>query len=845
MTRRRFNILLNCCLIAATQVLCTTCVAQTLDSLTTNLTSPRSTDTSSKSEIPDQADADVKESEGQYSEASNDLGVSFLKNLVSDQRAIWTSPIHLRWADGAWLFPVAAATGAFFATDRAVPPALSADTNKLNRYVSVSNYGLYSMIGAGGGLYLWGKLSHNDHQRETGVLAGEAAIDSFAVTSALKYAFERERPYQRQGLGNFFSHGDSFPSDHSALAWSIASVIAHEYPGPLMQTAVYGLATVVSATRVLGKQHFPSDVVVGAAMGWLIGRQVYRSHHDPELGGGGWDSLSGSADHDENRDYRHMGSPSVPLDSWVYPAFERLAALHVINSQIVGAKPWTRIECARLTEEAGETLQQWQVPNEEEAARLQGQLAHEFAYEINLLDGGHNLTANLESVYTRVVSISGPALTDSYHFGQTVSYEFGRPFERGTNGQAGGSFSAAAGPLTLYIRAEYQHAPSSPAYSNAAVNAIANADFEICCQPVPYSKLPAGPFAQVNRLQLLDSYVGVNLGNWQLTLGKQSLSWTPAPDGSMIWSDNIDPVNMVRLANPEPLRLPFILRYFGPVRIDQFFGRLEGHPYVPRPFIYGQKISMKPWSFLELGFARTVEIGGQGARDRLTSNDLLQSFFGAYNRSLKSIPGKSSSEMDWTFYIPRVRNFIVLYGDAFASDDQLPIKNPPKNPWRPGIYITRFPMLPKLDLHVDSVSTEEPGLSYIKGFPGGPGNAGHFTYWNFDYPDGYTNGGNLIGNSVGRDGRAFEGWLTYWLSPSNNLQLFYKSNKVAAEFIPGGGAWQDYGIRNEMHLRSGFYMKTELQYEQISSYPLLFNGPQRNITAIVEMGFSPRERDRK
>jgi hypothetical protein len=201
----------------------------------------------------------------------------------------------------------------------------------------------------------------------------------------------------------------------------------------------------------------------------------------------------------------------------------------------MGLKPWTRMECARLTEEASETLQQGRDSNSEEAARIQTQLAHEFGYEMNLLGGGRNFTANLESVYARAVSISGPALTDSYHFGQTVSYDFGRPFERGTSGQAGGSFSANAGPLTIYVRAEYQHAPSAPAISSAAVNAIATADL------VPVSEVPAGPIMPVNRLQLLDAYVGVNLSNWQLTLGKQSLSWTPAPSGSMIWSDNIDP----------------------------------------------------------------------------------------------------------------------------------------------------------------------------------------------------------------------------------------------------------------------------------------------------------------
>jgi len=95
-------------------------------------------------------------------------------------------------------------------------PALSGDPKKLNRYSNFSNYGVYSLVGAGGGLYVWSKLSHDDHQRETGILAGEAAINSFAVDTTFKYAFGRERPNQGQGLGNFFQHGVSFPSDHSA-----------------------------------------------------------------------------------------------------------------------------------------------------------------------------------------------------------------------------------------------------------------------------------------------------------------------------------------------------------------------------------------------------------------------------------------------------------------------------------------------------------------------------------------------------------------------------------------------------------------------------------------------------
>ncbi len=524
------------------------------------------------------------------------------------------------------------------------------------------------------------------------------------------------------------------------------------------------------------------------------------------------------------RDRQDMGSPFVPLDSWVYSTVERLAALRYVSSAIIGLKPWTRMECARLTEEAAESLQAADRPNTE-AAGLVSRLQEEFGYESGLLSGGHNLTANVDSLYVRAVSISGPALTDSYHFGQTVAYDFGRPFERGTNGQAGGSFDASAGPLTIYLRAEYQHAPAAPAFSDAARNVIARAD------NVPLSEVQSGAVASTNQAQLLDAYAAVDVHNFQLAVGRQSFSWAPGPD-SLMWSDNTEPVTMIRLVNPEPFLLPGFLKHLGPVRMDNFFGRLEGHPYVPNPFVYGQKVSVKLFSFLELGFGRRAMIGGTGG-DPLTTGNLLRSLIGSVSPKLNSVPGDNESEMDWTFYVPKVRNYIVLYGDAYAEDDILPIENPPRNPWHPGIFITRIPGIPRLDFHMEGVSTESSSALI------GGGNSGLYNYYNYQYPDGNTNRGNLIGNTVGREGRSIQSWFTYWISPRNTLQFIYRHNSVSAQFIPGGGVWQDYGMRGEFYQRNGFYIKSELQYENISRYPVLFSGRQRNVTATLEVGFYP------
>jgi membrane-associated phospholipid phosphatase len=99
----------------------------------------------------------------------------------------------------------------------------------------------------------------------------------------MKLIFLRERPTVDGAKGKFFQTSvgadGSFPSNHSMLAWSSAAVLADEYPSGLNQLAFYGVATGVSLTRVLGQQHFPSDVLVGSAFGWMIGHYVYKKHH--------------------------------------------------------------------------------------------------------------------------------------------------------------------------------------------------------------------------------------------------------------------------------------------------------------------------------------------------------------------------------------------------------------------------------------------------------------------------------------------------------------------------------------------------------------------------------------
>ncbi len=206
------------------------------------------------------------------------------KDILKEQEAIWTSPAHIRDRDLAYLVPLGLATGVALATDHQVMSSSKLDNTSLNNEAGTASNGLIGgFIAAPVIIYGLGHIHHDDHAQETGILAGEAMIDSIVVQQVMKLASMRERPSVDNARGRFFQTSagfdSAFPSSHCIVAWSDAAVLAAEYPGPLTKITVYGLATGESITRIISRQHFPSDVIVGSAVGWLIGHYVVHRHH--------------------------------------------------------------------------------------------------------------------------------------------------------------------------------------------------------------------------------------------------------------------------------------------------------------------------------------------------------------------------------------------------------------------------------------------------------------------------------------------------------------------------------------------------------------------------------------
>jgi len=767
---------------------------------------------------------------------------ALLKNLARDQKAIWTSPFKARIQDLNWLVPVAGLTLGTINADAEISSRINQNGTLGKRSGTISNAGVVAIVGVPSALYLMGKIRSDDHQREAGILAGEAAVNSFVVVEALKFATQRERPLDGSGQGRFY-HSSSltnsaFPSAHTMLAFSVASVLAHEYPGITTKILAYGFASGVGVARLYGKNHFTSDVLVSSIAGYMIGEQVYGAHHDRTLPGGGW----GTFHHDRSPETGGpvaRFSPYVPIDSWVYAAFDRLIALNVIHSGFQAMRPWTRAECARLLEEA-------EVDDQDpgEAARLYKILAAEFATE---LSGSETNFIGIDSVYARAMSISGPPLTDGYHFNKTIAYDYGRPYERGMNYLGGFTGSASAGALGFYVRAEYEHAPSAPGVSQSVQDAIQVADGKTLPGGAPIFQ-PATPIAAFNRPKVIEAYVSLNIKGWQASFGKQSL-WTGPTRDPFMFTNNAEPLYMLRIDQTSPRKLPSFLGFLGPYRTQLFFGRVSGQHYVnppvsfssttavslgrslaKQPLIHGEQISFKPTPNFEFGVGVTTLWGGVGIP--INFAELRRTLLTFTNPTDTGVldPGDRRSFFNWSYRVPGLRNWLTIYQDSFAEDEFSPIGYPRRSAQNPGIYMPQLPMLPHMDFRFEGGYTALPGLIQPAG--------GGFFYWNVGYLDGYTNKGNIIGNTIGREGISLRAATTYWVASDKTIQLSYRNEQADTEFLKGGNL-RDITVHSEWMVRPGISLTSLLQYEWWN-YPLLTLGnKQTNFTASFQVTYWP------
>jgi hypothetical protein len=257
--------------------------------------------------------------------------------------------------------------------------------------------------------------------------------------------------------------------------------------------------------------------------------------------------------------------------------------------------------------------------------------------------------------------------------------------------------------------------------------------------------------------------------------------------------------------------------------------------------VHVEKISFRPTENLEFGFERTVIWGGQGHAP-ITIHTFLKSFVSMSSpsgntKNGRDDPGARFGAFDFSYRLPFVRKWLTLYTDSEAHDDVSPADAPRRAAYRPGLYLSHVPGIPKLDLRVEAASTD-PSSSDHPSQNSYPSHYGRFMYYEGIQKQGYTNQGQLFGDWIGREDKGDQAWITYHLSGNEWLQVGLRNQKATSYFIPGGTTLNDINFQVVKRLGKDFEVNGNFALEHWKA-PIYLFGQQTVTTTTIHLTWFP------
>ena len=165
-------------------------------------------------------------------------------------------------------------------------------------------------------------------------------------------------------------------------------------------------------------------------------------------------------------------------------------------------------------------------------------------------------------------------------------------------------------------------------------------------------------------------------------------------------------------------------------------------------------------------------------------------------------------------------------------DDVSPIDAPRRASWRPGLYLSHVPGIPRLDIRVEAASTDPPIRT---------SQLGHFMYYEYVQQQGYTNQGQIFGDWIGREDKGGQGWITYHLSGNEWLQIGIRNQKAAKDFIPGGTTLNDISFQVVKRIGKDFEVDGNFAYERYKA-PIYLSGRQTVTTTTIQITWLPQRK---
>lgn len=542
-----------------------------------------------------------------------------------------------------------------------------------------------------------------------------------------------------------------------------------------------------------------------------------------------------------------LGSTYIPMDSPIYPMVMRLYSLGYADDLYLSLRPWTRRSLLHALDKSEPDIM---ADSNDQAVEILARLKTLLQAEIAPKGEERGRVGGVESVYTRLMGIHGTPLRDSYHIGQTLINDYGRPYQQGFNNETGFTSVNEWGRFSLYVRGEYQHAPSAVGYNQTLSAYLSGVD------QIPYvapyqlhqDTIPTGPIATTNTFRLQEITASYHLLGHEISFGKSDAWFGPGVGGAMAWSNNAEDVYAFRINRVEPMHIPYLQRIIGPIRYDFMVGPLQGHSFPNAPWVNQVIIAIQPYKDFEFSIQKTAIWGGHGhictnngagpeypCTSPITIHTFLKSFFdigdttGAEKTSPND-PGARFSSATFSWRLPFLRHDVTLYTDSTTHDDDLPVSAPRRAGWRPGIFLAHLPYAPKFDLRAEATYTDYVTLRSTNGVG---------AYFETVQRQGYTNKGFIFGDWIGREAKGGQAWLTYHLSAEDFVQVEYLNKKIAKDFIVYGTTQNQFKVEFLKHFRHDIVADGWVQYESWKA-PVYSLGGHSDVTAAAQITWYPK-----
>ncbi len=476
-------------------------------------------------------------------------------------------------------------------------------------------------------------------------------------------------------------------------------------------------------------------------------------------------------------------STYVPVeDDVVYQVLSRLEAEGVIQSALLDTKPISRKEAFRLLHEAE--------ANSSASSELVGSLVQTLKDRLGPEPAGTQIKS-LDTIYAKYVNTNAGVIPLVYGTAVEKEQAFnynndGDLYSRGSNYRAGfTSRIEDLGPLSFYINPEFRSSEGDQAV-------------------------------------LRKGYGVLGFFSWiDIIAGKDSQWWGPGYNAANLISNNAEPLTMIKVNSPEPLRLPWIFKYLGPFQYTLFTARLEKDRIdFPEPYLNGIRLDFKPVPYVEIGLEKIQLLGGVG---RPTTAQLwIESFIGVSSHPNIDTPDYTDSEAgaDIKLTLPFKLQPLQIYWERDGEDAaQYKFGLPRKLEDLYGLYLPRLLGFERIGLRA------EYAINHVRGWP-------NVWYTDSKYTAGMTYNGMIIGNDMGTDSRDAFLELSYYI-PEKMTRLFLSYDQKTHNL---SGPVQE--ITKETKLKAEIMLSKHIDFTGALGYGWIENpgnapGPRLDVNAIA------------